>query len=937
MKSKRTKTTLFSVLLFLLTTVTFAQGGKFTMSIYTGGGTPTVQTTADDGTTTLTATRSDGGNLNGVSSGFLDPGIMAGSNTYTVTFNTAINISSFQIGEFTNNSTGNPYVFTPNIGTPISIADNDGAIVGAIATFTPSDWSNVTSIVVSYSVNNYRVGIDNLVFAAVDPKVTSIIRQSPTNSPTNADTLSWDVTFDAAVSNVDATDFALSGTTATIASVTNPSGNVYRVTTSGGDLATLNATVTLGFSPGQDIQNSNGAALTNTTPTGTNDNTFVLDNQAPLITSITRQSPTNSPTNADALIWDVTFDSAVSNVTAADFLISGSTATITSVTNPSGNVYRVTTSGGDLATLNGTVILNFASGQDIADASSNLLTNMVPTGTNNDRYVIDNQAPTTPTVVAMITNETPIITGTNGSNTALPSGETMTVTINGATYNVVPNENGNWTLNTDSATPANGSLGTFVDGVSYEVVATVTDLVGLSATDSTTNEITIDYETPTGYTVVIDQNPITANNIDAISFTFTDAEVGATYKYTLSSTEGTETVTGSGTIASTTDQITGIDISGLAEGTITLSVTLTDTAGNIGDAATDTQLKNVIAPVITLTGANPQIIELGEGYIELGATTDEGSTVTIDDSAFLDAVGSYSISYNSVDSAGNIATEVTRTVNVVDSTFPVITLTGANPQIIELGAGYTELGATTDDGSTVVINDNAFIDAVGSYSITYNAMNASGNSATEVTRTVNVVDTTSPETPTISIAQNSISVDNQNSFSFSLTDAEVGATYGFTIADDNGASVTGSGDITSASQTFSGIDISDLQDGIVTITVNITDAAGNTSSAVVSVEKDTQDSAIMVPKGFSPNGDGINDSWVIENLDAFPNHIIKVYNRSGNEVFSATNYQNNWEGISNGKRVIGNNKRLPTGAYYYVIDTGSLEIGNKSGWIYINY
>ena len=50
---------------------------------------------------------------------------------------------------------------------------------------------------------------------------------------------------------------------------------------------------------------------------------------------------------------------------------------------------------------------------------------------------------------------------------------------------------------------------------------------------------------------------------------------------------------------------------------------------------------------------------------------------------------------------GNFAVQVTRTVNVVDTTPPVITLTGENPQIIELGDGYTELGATTDDGSAV--------------------------------------------------------------------------------------------------------------------------------------------------------------------------------------------------------------------------------------------
>ena len=98
----------------------------------------------------------------------------------------------------------------------------------------------------------------------------------------------------------------------------------------------------------------------------------------------------------------------------------------------------------------------------------------------------------------------------------------------------------------------------------------------------------------------------------------------------------------------------------------------------------DTTTPDSTIPVITLTGENPQTIELGDVYIELGATTDDGSAVTINDLAFANAVGTYLIYYDSTDSEGNHAVQVTRTVNVVDSTIPVITLT-ENPQTIELG------------------------------------------------------------------------------------------------------------------------------------------------------------------------------------------------------------------------------------------------------------
>ena len=126
-----------------------------------------------------------------------------------------------------------------------------------------------------------------------------------------------------------------------------------------------------------------------------------------------------------------------------------------------------------------------------------------------------------------------------------------------------------------------------------------------------------------------------------------------------------------------------------------------------------------------MNGDNPQIIELGDGYSELGATTDDGSPVMIDASTFQDAVGSYQIVYSASDALCNDA-EVIRIIIVQDTTAPIITLNGDNPQIIELGSGYTELGAITDDGSPITIDSSDFQDAVGSYIIQYNATDANG-------------------------------------------------------------------------------------------------------------------------------------------------------------------------------------------------------------------
>ncbi|WP_159439829.1 T9SS type B sorting domain-containing protein [Pontibacter lucknowensis] len=71
-----------------------------------------------------------------------------------------------------------------------------------------------------------------------------------------------------------------------------------------------------------------------------------------------------------------------------------------------------------------------------------------------------------------------------------------------------------------------------------------------------------------------------------------------------------------------------------------------------------------------------------------------------------------------------------------------------------------------------------------------------------------------------------------------------------------------------------------------------------------------------IPNGFTPNGDGINDTWVIRNLpEAFPNCRVTIYNRWGSPVFESRGYGKEWDGTNNGKR-------LPDGTYYAIIEFG---------------
>ena len=236
-------------------------------------------------------------------------------------------------------------------------------------------------------------------------------------------------------------------------------------------------------------------------------------------------------------------------------------------------------------------------------------------------------------------------------------------------------------------------------------------------------------------------------------------------------------------------------------------------------------------PVITLLGDDPQVITAGTAYTELGATATDNVDGNITASIVIDAsavdtstLGSYTVTYNVMDAAGNAATEVTRTVTVVPDTVPpVITLLGDNPQVILTGTAYTELGATATDNVDGDITASIVIDASavdtstpGSYTVTYNVMDAAGNAATEVTRTVNVV---VPDTvpPVITLLG-----DNPQIITTGTAYTELGAT----ATDDVDGDISGSIVIDS-----SAVDTSTA--GSYSVTYDVSDSSGNAAVTVI--------------------------------------------------------------------------------------------------------
>jgi gliding motility-associated-like protein len=111
-----------------------------------------------------------------------------------------------------------------------------------------------------------------------------------------------------------------------------------------------------------------------------------------------------------------------------------------------------------------------------------------------------------------------------------------------------------------------------------------------------------------------------------------------------------------------------------------------------------------------------------------------------------------------------------------------------------------------------------------------------------------------------------------------------------------------------------------------TYVVTITDQLGcqATDDVVVTVIDDFTVRAMNV---LTPNGDGVNDTWKINNIENYGDATVAVYDRAGRKVFDAQGYNNDWQGTSG-------TDLLPDGTYYYVIQfantpvayTGSLTI-----------
>ncbi|MGM0650829.1 MAG: gliding motility-associated C-terminal domain-containing protein, partial [Bacteroidota bacterium] len=150
---------------------------------------------------------------------------------------------------------------------------------------------------------------------------------------------------------------------------------------------------------------------------------------------------------------------------------------------------------------------------------------------------------------------------------------------------------------------------------------------------------------------------------------------------------------------------------------------------------------------------------------------------------------------------------------------------------------------------------------------------------------------------------------------------------------DNGQYSWNSNSMNGFSSTYQNPIISEVTQadaGIYFIVVSVNGCSSETASINIIVKN----CDINIPEGFSPNGDGVNDEFVIRGIDLYSQNTLVIFNRWGDKVFEASPYTNNWDGSSEMGIRIGDGK-LPVGTYFYIFDLGDGSDVYK-GTIYLN-
>ena len=491
-------------------------------------------------------------------------------------------------------------------------------------------------------------------------------------------------------------------------------------------------------------------------------------------------------------------------------------------------------------------------------------------------------------VVTVTVLPTPVVAALTGSNTVC---EASTITLSSAT------PGGVWTSsNVFVATVNNSGLVTGINAGTTTITYTLSNGAcnsSVSASVTVLNSPATPVITAAGPTTVCPGETVTLFSSNAPNYQWNSGQ----------QTNGI-VVTQSGTYDVT---VTGSN--GCAVTSLPMTV-------SIGDA---------VAPIIVAplnVNVNPNLGCTAVG-VALGTpvVSDNCTVASVTNNApGLFPIGTTTVTWTVTDGAGNTAT-ATQLVNVVDqiapeATAPAHVTVNTNNFCDATGVNLGTPEATDNCTIASIVNDAPASFPIGTTVVTWTITDATGNFTT-VTQNVTVVDT---EAPVVVLQSAAVQLDANG----------VGVLT-FEAIDNGSSDNCGIAGVTIDQTTF---DCGQV--GFNTVTVTITDNSGNQSEAQVIINVIASDACggadvagPQVPDAFTPNGNSINDTWVIPGLEGYNTKEMAVYSRYGTLVYYSGAYANDWDGT-----LMGNGVAVPDGTYYYTL---TLDGGKQlSGYVYIN-
>jgi gliding motility-associated-like protein len=853
--------------------ITYSFGGEATSATVTG--LPTGLTTnINAGVLTISGTPTQTGTFNyevtsvGCTTNIIKQGTITINPLPSVsglTSNTSICAGSDAI--FTINGTaGSVVTYTINGGSnqTVTIPTSGQATVTVIA---PT--SNVVIALSNVSLTNCNVSLTNsaTVEVKVVPDVTSISTTTPICSGSNA-------------------VFTINGTP--------------------------NATVTYALNNG-----TSTTTVLNSSGVGTVTVTNAQNNQQLDVTLIALNGCSRVETLTETIVVNTT--PVVSNLTSNTSICAGSDAVFT-ITGTAGSVVTYTINGGSNQTV--TIPTSGQATVTVTAPTSNVTLALSNVSLTNCNVSLTNSATVEVKVVPDVTSistTTPICSGSNAVFTinGTPNATVTYALNNGTSTTTVLNSSG---VGTVTVTNAQNN---------QQLDVTLIALNGCSRLETLTE------------TIVVNPTPVVSNLISN-----TPICVGSDAVFTITGTAGSVVTY---TINDGSNQTVTIPTSGQATVTITApSANVVIALSNVSLNSCFTSLSNTttvdVRPVPSVTsltsntsicsGSNAVFTINGSANATVTYSVNNGTSITttlngsgVGTITLSNSTANVSVTLSQINN-GACTTSLTNSANVTVLALPNVTaLTSNSPICSGSNAIFTITGtanATVSYSLNGGTSTNVTLNATGTGIIPVS--NATSNQSIQLTNVFDgtcnrsltnsssVVVNPVPNTPTITPQSDTFCIGEELIFNVSGGANEI---VSYTV--NNGANQT--------------LTLNAAGTGIISITnpttalieINLVNITNGLCSKLLTLSSDAEVVSCDIPKGVSPNGDGLNDTW---DLRGYNVKKVEIFNRYGTKVYSKTNYIDEWHGQSD------NSNELPDGTYYYVVEFNDSPV--KTGWVYLN-